>query len=287
MRAASLLALGFLVVDYILLSPQLLGHFYFGKAFVAVYWGLEIFFLGGPRFVYRWWKDRGQKVAASRAAPAETVLILGRSQETDPVLRAIQAGQVAGLRPVGLISPRLADIGHSIRGVQILGSYADLRSVIEGLSLDGRTPQRMILCAALSSPPPIPKRSMRSPGATAVVSRTQPLVGKGAAPKLAPVSMEELLLRPAVEIDGRRRAPGARAQIRDHRGRRLDRQRDRPAPRPVRGAGGGDHREFRTRPARRRQALARAPGTRISGRLCDVRDRGRVFAVLAERSPTW
>ncbi|MBV9568124.1 MAG: capsular biosynthesis protein, partial [Hyphomicrobiales bacterium] len=33
-RAASFLALGFLVVDYILLSPQALGHFYFGKAFV-------------------------------------------------------------------------------------------------------------------------------------------------------------------------------------------------------------------------------------------------------------
>ena len=30
-RAASFLALGFLVVDYILLSPQVLGQFYFGK----------------------------------------------------------------------------------------------------------------------------------------------------------------------------------------------------------------------------------------------------------------
>ena len=147
-RAASLLALGFLTVDYILVSPQLYGQFYFGKAWVALFWVLDIFLLGGPRFAYRWWKDRYQKAAASRAAPTETVLILGRAQETDPVLRAINTGQVAGLRPVGLVSPRAADTGHSIRGVQILGSYSDLESLIQRLESDGRTPRRMILCAS-------------------------------------------------------------------------------------------------------------------------------------------
>jgi O-antigen biosynthesis protein WbqV len=287
-RAASFLAVGFLIVDYVLVSPQFLGHFYFGKSFVIVYWGLEIFFLGGPRFVYRAWKDRGQKVAASRAAPTETVLILGRSQETDPVLRAVNAGHVGGLRPVGLVSPRTADKGHSIRGIQILGSYADLESVIDGLSTDGRTPRRMILCASALEPsanPEVIYALARRYGI--VVSRTQPLVGEGAAPKLAPVSMEELLLRPAVEIDR------VRLEQLAH---------DRKFA--ITGGGGSIGSEIARRlvlfgarevliiensePALHAvmEALSRDPsGTQISGRLCDVRDRDRVFSVLEEAKP--
>jgi FlaA1/EpsC-like NDP-sugar epimerase len=293
-RAASLLALGFLVVDYILLSPQVLGHLFFGKAFVAVYWGLQIFFLGGPRFVYRWWKDRWQKVAAHRGAPTETALLLGRAQETDPVLRAIQAGQVAGLRPVGLISPRSTDLGHSIRGVQIIGGYADLEAVIERLAADGRTPRRLVLCAsaleAAAKPETIYAIARRHGIA---VSQTQPLVGTEGAeaaegtPRLAPVAMEDLLLRPAVAIDR------ARLERLAH-GRKF----------AITGGGGSIGSEIARRlvlfgarevviiensePALHAiiETLSLgAPRTRISGRLCDVRDRERVLAVIAEAAP--
>ncbi|SDQ88946.1 O-antigen biosynthesis protein WbqV [Rhizobiales bacterium GAS113] len=290
-RAASLLAVGFLIVDYILLSPQFLGHLYFGKAFVAVYWGLQIFFLGGPRFVYRWWKDRGQKVAANREFPAETVLILGRSQETDPVLRAIQAGQVAGLRPVGLISPRVADLGLRIRGVQILGTYADLHSVVERLAVDGRTPRRMILCASALEAAAAPEAIYALAARYGIaVSQTRPLVGTEgpeAAPRLAPVAMEDLLLRPTVEIDRGRLERLVEGRVF-----------------AITGGGGSIGSEIARRlvlfgakevviiensePALHAviEALSLgAPRTRISGRLCDVRDRERVLAVIAESAP--
>jgi O-antigen biosynthesis protein WbqV len=290
-RAASFLAVGFLVVDYILLSPQVLGHFYFGKAFVAVYWGLQIFFLGGPRFVYRWWKDRWQKVAAHRAAPVETALILGRAQETDPVLRAIQTGQVMGLRPLGLVSPRTSDLGHSIRGVQIIGSFADLEPVIERLAAEGRTPRRMVLCASALEPSAGPETIYALARRHGIaVSQTQPLVGTEGgeiAPRLAPVAMEDLLLRPAVAID--------RARLeRLAQGRTF----------AITGGGGSIGSEIARRlvlfgakevvivensePALHAtlEALSLgAPRTRISGRLCDVRDRERVLAVMAEAAP--
>jgi O-antigen biosynthesis protein WbqV len=289
-RAASFLALGFLVVDYILLSPQVLGQFYFGKAFVVVYWGLQIFFLGGPRFIYRWWKDRWQKAVAHRSAPAETALILGRAQETDPVLRAIQAGQV-GLRPLGLISPRETDLGHSIRGVQIIGSYGDLEAVIERLAADGRTPRRMVLCPSALDTPAHPETIYALARRHGIaVSQTQPLVGTegaDATPRLAPVAMEDLLLRPAVAIDRARLVHLAQ-------GRRF----------AITGGGGSIGSEIARRlvlfgaaevmiiensePALHAiiEALSLgAPKTRISGRLCDVRDRERVFAVMAEAAP--
>src|SRR4051812_43761607 len=48
-RASSVLALALLVVDYILVSPQLFGFFFFGKITIALYWLIQMFFLGGPR----------------------------------------------------------------------------------------------------------------------------------------------------------------------------------------------------------------------------------------------
>jgi FlaA1/EpsC-like NDP-sugar epimerase len=290
-RASSLLAVGFLVVDYILLSPQLLGHFYFGKAFVALYWGLQIFFLGGPRFVYRWWKDRGHEVAANRAAPAATALILGRSSENDPILRAIQTGQVSGIRPIGLLSPRIADMGQSLRGVQILGSYADLADVIERLEADGRAPHRLILSPSALEPAADPEAIYALARRHAIdVRKTQPIVGArgaDAAPRLAPVAMEDLLLRPAVEIDQARLERLARGRCF-----------------AITGGGGSIGSEI----ARRLVLFGAAeviiiensepalhavleslslgsPPTRLVGRLCDVRDRERVMAVIAEAKP--
>src|ERR1700761_4254195 len=41
-RAASVLAVSLLVVDYVLVAPNLLGHFFFGKITIALYWFLQI-----------------------------------------------------------------------------------------------------------------------------------------------------------------------------------------------------------------------------------------------------
>ncbi len=52
-RAVTVLAVSLLVLDYILLYPTLFGTFFFGKITIALYWFLQMFFLGGPRIAYR------------------------------------------------------------------------------------------------------------------------------------------------------------------------------------------------------------------------------------------
>ena len=52
-RAVTVLAISLLVLDYILLYPALFGTFFFGKITIALYWLLQMFFLGGPRIAYR------------------------------------------------------------------------------------------------------------------------------------------------------------------------------------------------------------------------------------------
>src|SRR6516225_10300277 len=52
-RAVTVLAISLLVLYYVLLYPGLFGTFFFGKITIALYWFLQMFFLGGPRIAYR------------------------------------------------------------------------------------------------------------------------------------------------------------------------------------------------------------------------------------------
>ena len=56
LRAATVLAISLLVLDYILVAPNFLGTFFFGKLTIMLYWLLQMFFLGGPRIAYRYFR---------------------------------------------------------------------------------------------------------------------------------------------------------------------------------------------------------------------------------------
>ena len=53
-KATSVLALSLLVLDYILVSPQAYGFYFFGKIAIGLYWLLQMALLGGPRLAYRY-----------------------------------------------------------------------------------------------------------------------------------------------------------------------------------------------------------------------------------------
>ena len=53
LRVAAVLALALLVLDYILIAPNVHGSFFFGKVTIVLYWFLEVFFLSALRFAYR------------------------------------------------------------------------------------------------------------------------------------------------------------------------------------------------------------------------------------------
>src|SRR2546423_3611462 len=55
-RAATVLALTLLALDYVLLAPNVYGTFFFGKITIVLYWLLQIAFLAGPRIAYRYFR---------------------------------------------------------------------------------------------------------------------------------------------------------------------------------------------------------------------------------------
>ena len=285
LRAASVLAVGLLAVDYVLVSPMVLGEFFFGKVWILAYWMIQVFLLSGPRIAYRAFKDRRRARKRARAAdgPApEPALVLGRSSEAEPVLRALEIAG-SGMRAIGLVSPRIADAGQTLRGVPVLGTLAEIERVLDDLERGGQRPQRLVLCPSVLQAKDLADAAYAAARRHGVaLARAQPIEEDDAPARIAPLAMEDLLLRPTVAIE-MARLEGLVA------GRRI----------AVTGGGGSIGAEIVRRLVKLgadevlvienaepalytvvEGAAALGARTSVTGALCDVRERARLQAVL-------
>ena len=286
-RAVSVLAISLLVLDYVLLYPSLFGTFFFGKVTIALYWFLQMFFLGGPRIAYRLFRlSRIQQ--RSKGPDAMPTLIVGRAADAEVLLRAIESGAVRNVLPVGILSPSSADQDHSVRDVPVRGFLSDLESVIVALRSQGFRVSRLVLAPSALEPELHPETMLmlaRRLGLAA--SRMPSLDGGEEALRLTPINVEDLLLRPSVKIDYRRL---------EHfiRGKTI----------VVTGGGGSIGSEVCDRvvnfgagrllviensePALHavlERLAAKSSATVVDGRIADIRDRDRMFALIGEAKP--
>ena len=198
-RAATILAVTLLVVDYVLVSPQLRGTFFFGKITIALYWLIQMFLLGGPRLAFRY-----LKYAPLAPHPA------ARFQHADPAARARRhRGDPARHR--GRHGQEDAAQGHpvlpfrrsrqSIRGVPVLGTFADLDQVIQDFHERG-TPIRRLLATPSALTPEANPDMLIAPRRLGLPLVRVTSLGEGMRDaELAPLEIEDLLLRPTVQID--------------------------------------------------------------------------------------
>jgi FlaA1/EpsC-like NDP-sugar epimerase len=203
-RAATVLAVTLLALDYVLLAPNVYGTFFFGKITIVLYWLLQIAFLSGPRITYRYFRYT-RTLRHARAGDSTPILLVGRTADADVLLRAIESGAVTKIRPVGILSPSSADQGQAIRGVSVLGGPDDIENVITELSKRGINVTRLVLTPSGLAPEAKPETIlMRARRIGLATSRLPSLDDGGDALRLAPVDVEDLLLRPRVKIDYRR-----------------------------------------------------------------------------------
>ena len=200
-RASTVLAFSLLVLDYILVSPQVYGAFFFGKITIALYWFVQMAFLAGSRVAYRQFRYvRTQQHA--RGEHSVPTLVLGRAADAEVLLRAIESGAVTRVRPVGILSPSIADRRQSIRGVPVVGDFADLEQVVRDSETAGTHILRLIFTPSALTPDAAPESTlMRARRLGLQTSRLPTLTDGGEALQLAPVAVEDLLLRPSVTID--------------------------------------------------------------------------------------
>src|SRR5262245_38971603 len=203
-RAVSVLAFSLLVLDYVLVAPNFLGAFFFGKLTIILYWFLQIFFLGGPRIAYRHFRysRTRQRAMAANSVP---VLVLGRAADAEVLLRAVESGAVKKIWPAGILSPSPADQGQSVRGVSVMGTLDDLESAVRDFTARDRPIGRIVLTASALDPTVTPEAIvMKAKRLGLAASRLPSLDEGGEALRLSPVKVEDLLLRPSVTVDYRR-----------------------------------------------------------------------------------
>ena len=286
-RAVAVLSISLLVLDYIILSPNFYGSFFFGKITIILYFVIQTVFLSGTRIAYRYLHDaRTQRNA--RNDSASPTLILGRAADVDVSLRAIENGAIRKIWPVGLLSPADSDQRVTMRGVPVMGRFDDLENVISSFRERNIIVSRLILTTSAFEPGAGAERILTDARRLGLVASRMPsLEEAGAALRLAPVAVEDLLLRPSVKIDYGRLEKFVR-------GKSI----------VVTGGGGSIGSEICDRVitfgAERLMVLensepalyavtetlmAKQLRTHIDGHIADVRDRERIFRVIKDFKP--
>ena len=286
-RATTVLAGTLLAIDYVLLGPNFYGTYFFGKITILLYWLLQAAFLSGPRIAYRYFRYT-RTLQRAKAADSNPVLIVGRTADSDVLLRAIENGAVSKIHPAGILSPSIADRGQTIRGVSVLGGLDDMERIVADLAERGTNITRLVLTPSVLAPEEKPETLlMRARRLGLTTSRLPSLEDGGEALRLAPVNVEDLLLRPGVKIDYRRLETFVT-------GKSI----------VVTGGGGSIGAEICDRvvtfgaarllmiensePALHAvlETLAtKKSAAKVAGRLADIRDRNRMFRLLADFHP--
>ncbi|MGW9330549.1 SDR family NAD(P)-dependent oxidoreductase [Bosea sp. NPDC055594] len=200
-RAVSILALTLLVVDYVLVAPNLYGYFYFGKIAIALYWLVQAALLGGPRLAYRYFKYSRSKHHAAREATLPA-LLLGRSADVEVVIRAMETGTMGRMRPVGILTPRKDDLGQSIRGVPVLGLVSQIETIATDAAERGEPFRRIVAAPSALLPEAEPDQWLARTRKLAIPISRLDTLGEGMrGSELAPLEIEDLLVRPSVTID--------------------------------------------------------------------------------------
>ena len=289
-RAVTVLALSLLVLDYVLVAPNFYGTFFFGKITIALYWVLQMFFLGGPRIAYRLFRHARTQQQHAKSADAVPTLIAGRAADAEVLLRAIESGAVNRIRPVGILSPSHADQGQALRGVPVRGYLTDLEGVVAALAAHEIRVARLVLTPTALAPDVHPETMLMLARRLGLATSRLPSLDAGEdALRLAPVAVEDLLLRPSVKIDYRRLENFVKGKTV-----------------VVTGGGGSIGSEICERVVNFGagrllilensesalhavlEKLAAHPGfTAVEGRIADIRDRERIMRLIAEAEPNF
>ena len=111
-------------------------------------WLVLVLLLGGPRFAYRLFKDRGLNLVLESTNHVRVpVLLIGAGDATELFIRQQHRDTNAPYRVVGVVDEKGMRIGREIHGVPVLGGIDEIESLVNGkMSQRGWTrPQRLVL----------------------------------------------------------------------------------------------------------------------------------------------
>lgn len=286
-KAATVLSVALLIIDYVFVAPNVYGAFFFGKTTIIIYWILQIALFSGSRLLYRYYRLSRTR-SRTRALKAAPTVLVGVAADVELLIRSIESGALQKIWPACILSPSRADQGQIIRGVPVLGGIEDFEAIVKEIGDSGKPVEKVIMTPSALVTDSKPEHLIRQARRMGLnVSRMPWLEDGHDTARLTPVAIEDLLLRPAVKIDYTRLEELIKNKAI-----------------VVTGGGGSIGSEICNRViafgAARLLVIEHSEpalysimetltgaqkDTAISGRIADIRDRNRMFSLIEEFKP--
>lgn len=165
------------------------------RSVFPVYAILLTAFLGGPRFLYRWIKDRRLYIDSGKR-----VLIAGAGRAGDALARDLIRDPGHGLRPIGFVDDDRRKRGMDIHGIPLMGSCDQIPEIVDEHEIE------LVILALPSAGSRQIRRIVEYCEMAGVPFRILPRVsdlvaGRVSIDALREVSIEDLLGRDPVHLD--------------------------------------------------------------------------------------
>ena len=140
-KAVTLVVLIFLPLMFLLNRLE-----WIPRSTAIINWFVLLALLGGPRFLYRQFKDRRAGRLVDALTPRRVpVMLIGAGDASEMFIRALARNPRAAYEVVGIIGEKPGRVGRNIHGVHVLGTIDSLNQIVERLARDGKRPQRLIV----------------------------------------------------------------------------------------------------------------------------------------------
>ena len=199
-RAATISMLFFLLVMFVWSRMDAVP-----RSVPFINWFILMALLGGPRFIYRFWKDQRIDLSMTSNSNRVPVLVIGASDGADQFLRGLRQTGDSGYTVVGILSEHSERVGRTIRGVDVIGTIEDLEKTFVNLKSKGLAPQRLILSKDEIKGAPVRDLLERAAALGITLARIPRLTdfqnpGQDEM-EIKPVAIEDLLGRPQTPLD--------------------------------------------------------------------------------------
>lgn len=201
LRAATLAVLIFLPILFFLTRLE-----WVPRSAPLIQWFVLLMLLGGPRFLYRIWRDRRLvQPTGGKADRAVPILLVGVGDEAELFLRNQRRRNGGPYHVCGLLDEKGSRIGYELHGVPVLGRVDELASILD--KLPAPKPQRIVLTRErmdggvvrrlLDEADRLGIGVARLPQLSVLQSAAQ----DGGQPPMRPIAIEDLLGRPQTRLD--------------------------------------------------------------------------------------
>ena len=203
-KSTSLVILVFVVISFVNNRLEDLP-----RSLPFINWFVLMALLGGPRFLYRLFKDQNIELRYEKSAHKRIpILLVGAGDSADLFIRDLARGE-SNYRVCGIISGTNARVGRNIQGVEVLGTTDEIPIIFNDLARLGQKPQRLVITservekhdleALLTVADSLGMTLARLPSLT---DFKKGLTGSNEI-SIKPIDVEDLLGRPQTSLDSR------------------------------------------------------------------------------------